>query len=240
LRIISINLRKRLTNPHCQCALLNWLSPLQPTLLAVQEPIASKQSNPEQLAGLHLLFGTEDVACWVEQGNTAYADDLQIPGIVVEIEGIVVCITYLSSERSSKRVSQLQALRSRLLKCKKPIVLVGDFNLAPSSCDGLYGEATSPWTKKSERIALAEMTRDLDLVDLTSPDQLGQQQFTFERINKGKWTRFRCDLAFARRGTGATARYDHSVRLGSQAFTDHSACVVEYHESSATISFFGS
>jgi hypothetical protein len=140
---------------------------------------------------------------------------------------VLICGTYLSAYSSAARVRQLHDLRGLLLERDKPIVLVGDFNLAPMPTDGRYGDDASKWTSEGERAALAQLVNEIGLVDLTTCFRLGEQHFTFERINKGKWTRFRCDLAFAPDGPAFAACYDHDVRKGSQAFTDHSACIVD-------------
>jgi hypothetical protein len=227
LRLISINLQKRLNDPHSHRALVRWLSPLNANIVAVQEPVAAGKEIPEELGGLYRAGGDENVACWIAFSEGNATEVLPIPAIIVELASVVVCNIYLSAYSSATRIRQLQELRPRLFHYQKPVIIVGDFNLAPLPMDGLYGDTASAWTTQKERLALTEMTNELDLVDLTSPFLLGKQHFTFERINRGKWTRFRCDLAFAQASSKWSAYYDHSVRRGPYAFTDHSACIID-------------
>jgi hypothetical protein len=53
--------------------------------------------------------------------------------------------------------------------------------------------------------------------------------YTFEKLNKGKLNRFRCDLAILNSSLlGFRPHYsiDHSTRIGENRFTDHSAILV--------------
>ncbi len=227
LRIVSINLNKRLAGAHSQAAFLRWLMPLDATVVAVQEPTPPGTLLPEMLGAFRLIGGNADVALWAKAPVALPPEILGVPAIILDLGHLIICNVYLSGYASPRRVRQLGELRIALAGRAKPVVAVGDFNLAPLAMDGRHGDAASTWTTRRERTAFQHLTNELELVDLTSPFRLSEQHFTFERINSGKWTRFRCDLALAAASLNFTARYDHSVRNGSYAFTDHSACIVE-------------
>jgi exonuclease III len=233
MKLASINLRKRANDPPTAAALRAWLAIVCSTILIIQEATAHTATLPSKLADLDLVAGNAQVACWARQGAALTAEVTAIPAVVVEASSVLICGTYLSAYSSAERVRQLHALRHLLLERSQPIVLMGDFNLAPMAPDGRYGGEESKWTSAAERAALAKLVSEIGLVDLTTCCRLGEQHFTFERINKGKWTRFRCDLAFAPDGPSFAARYDHDVRTGSHAFTDHSACIVDLGLSNA-------
>lgn len=228
MRVISINLRKRLGDGSTQAVFARWVATFDPDVVIAQEPTVRDDGLPPVLAqGLVLRAGDHRVACWVRDGLAERSRLAPVPAVLLEVNDWCVCGTYLSSRSPGERVAQLTALRTLLLGQSKPVLLAGDFNLAPTAADGRYGDAESRWTGQGERVALQALMMDLDLIDLTSVERLGAQHFTFERLNKQKWNRFRCDLALGRGDVDIRAAYDHTVRLGSHAFTDHSACVID-------------
>ncbi|MFF3358149.1 methyltransferase domain-containing protein [Streptomyces sp. NPDC002917] len=108
----------------------------------------------------------------------------------------------------------------------RPLLVCGDFNLAPRPEDGLFGEETSTFTTEAERQALQQLTQVADLIDTTADEA---PVFTFERIFNGKPSRFRCDLALLSDHLTATTTVtvDASVRSGPKGFTDHSALLID-------------
>ena len=70
-------------------------------------------------------------------------------------------------------------------------LIMGDFNLAAMN-DGWYGHQHSPWTKKYERETFESLCEKYQLVDLGAEVRWNA---TFKRMNNGKMTAFRCDLA---------------------------------------------
>ncbi len=227
LRLASLNLRKRLNDPKTLGAMQRWLVRVDPEVLLLQEAVGPGAGLPPKIVDMDLVAGDGHVACWAKQKVVRLIRYSDIPAVFVESDSTLICCIYLSAYSSRVRVRQLDALRCSLMDNAKPLVLVGDFNLAPMPMDGRYGDDESKWTSAGERAALTRLLAEIGLVDLTTCVRLGGQQYTFERINKGKWTRFRCDLAFATEGNAFVARYDHEVRSGSNAFTDHSACIVD-------------
>ena len=168
----------------------------------MQEAVGQAAALPPTLAGMDLIAGNRRVACWSRPGAALTTEVTAIPAVVVEAESVLICGTYLSGYSSAVRARQLHDLRDLLLAQSKPVVLIGDFNLAPMPIDGRYGDDASKWTSAGERAALAQLVNEIDLVDLTTCFRLGEQHFTFERINKGKWTRFRCASGVRSRWTG--------------------------------------
>lgn len=231
MKIVSINLRKRLGGAKAHAVFSRWLEAQAPSILVMQEAVPGGRPLPASLWRLDFVGGDHMVACWAKPGVPVALETSDIPALLIETETHFICGTYLSDRSSRVRICQLELLGRLLGNRAKPIVLAGDFNTAPLPSDGLFGNEASTWTRSKERAALQHLTNELGLIDLTSRFRLGQQHFTFERINKGKWTRFRCDLAFAPDNAAVTAYYDHGVRTGSHAFTDHSACIIEVEKS---------
>lgn len=230
MRIVSLNLKKRINDRATRAALERWLARVDPDILVLQEAAAPRGQLPDSVNEMGFILGNCNVACWAKADLVRPGVVTAIPALTVDAGGIRLCCTYLSSDSSAERIRQLQDLRLQLTGDPRPVILVGDFNLAPTPEDGRYGDNESTWTKRGERRALQQLLMDLRLRDLTSAAVVGAQHFTFERINKGQWNRFRCDLAFAPECDGYAARYDHAVRKGSITFTDHSACIVEIAE----------
>jgi hypothetical protein len=108
-------------------------------------------------------------------------------------------------------------------------VIVGDFNLAPRSEDGLFGANPSTFTTVGERTALTVLLNTGNLFDATCPTNEREPTFTFERTVKGQSSRFRCDLALISEHLrpSVTVVYDNTVRRRGEGFTDHSAIVVD-------------
>ncbi len=144
---------------------------------------------------------------------------------VLRLPSLAVHHVYLSPHSSKERREHLLAL-ARSIDPTEGSIVMGDFNLAPRSQDGIFGDRPSLFTKRSEREAFEALLESSGLLDATATS--GEPEFTFERWQNGKPIRFRCDLALLStclRG-GAQVIYDHSVRT-DPGFTDHSALVVD-------------
>jgi hypothetical protein len=100
--------------------------------------------------------------------------------------------------------------------------------MAPRKIDGLYGGKVSDYTKQYERILFNSLLEKLNVVDLFT-EKNTETEYTFERMNRGKLTQFRCDLALLDKElvAGSTISLDHEVRKGKERFTDHSAVIVD-------------
>ncbi|MFJ8164156.1 methyltransferase domain-containing protein [Streptomyces sp. NPDC096136] len=83
------------------------------------------------------------------------------------------------------------------------------------------------FTADIERKAFLHLLQTAWLVDTTGGD--GEAEFTFERMFTGKLSRFRCDLALlsGHLAVGVPVAARHEVRTGPEAFTDHSAILLD-------------
>ncbi len=140
---------------------------------------------------------------------SALADDLVIDNV------------YLPYDSKTARKHQIEGLANRP---NSPRLVLGDFNMAPRPQDGRFGAGESNWTGVGERRAFDALLLT-GLVDLGASDP---PEFTFERLNQGCWSRFRCDLALASTGLGdgVTLTVDSGTRSPT-GFTDHSALIVD-------------
>jgi exonuclease III len=141
---------------------------------------------------------------------------------VLDVNGLVVCNVYLPASSSSARRDMLEQLRDEVLvKFPSISLVIGDFNLAPRAKDGWYGDEHSTWTKKYEQDAFASLCEQHGLVDLGAEQRWNA---TFKRMNRGKMTAFRCDLALAKPHEWAWVDYVHELRTEKK--TDHSGLLV--------------
>jgi exonuclease III len=228
VRIVSINLNRRLGARKPAELFQAWLKKWQPHFVLGQEPKRSC-GEPVELRGYEIVVNSGLTIAWVRQG-------LPIPAFVqgsnrwqmIDLGSALVHHVYLSPYSSKERRLALLDL-ARAITRGKPTVVIGDFNLAPAPQDGWYGDQISQWTTPSERSALNQLLEAGRLVDSTSVNCFERQEFTFERVQDNRRVRFRCDLALVAadiRGQ-VKAHYDHSVRTGPDGFTDHSAIIME-------------
>jgi len=107
-----------------------------------------------------------------------------------------------------------------------PILIAGDFNMAPQPKDGWYGDDHSKFTTKSERIIFENLLEEQRIEDLGSKIDW---EATFEKMNRGKLNSFRCDLALVKSNelTSWNLKYDHDYRK-KKGMSDHSALILEY------------
>lgn len=238
VRIVSINLNQRSGSRQAAERLEAWLLNWRPDVVLAQEPWR-RDAEPVVLKGYNLVGHSQVIAAWVRHGLSAsqivqHAERWQ----ELDVGGVTFHHVYLSPDSSKERRLLLLDLAGAVRDSGKHLVVAGDFNLAPTPEDGFFGGRISQWTKASERTALQKVLTDGNLVDTTSAQSSGRQEFTFERRQSGKALRFRCDLALVSidiKGVAQT-RYDHSVRLGPGSFTDHSAIVVDLAEASHPLS----
>ena len=221
MRIVSLNAKKGL-NGSRGTALGGWLEPKEAGLLLVQEPISARGKLPNQLAGLQLIGGNHYVAAYARGEKDEGADLIDERWLRLEREDVTLDNVYLPHETSGARKDFLDRLVARPTPQR---LIVGDFNLAPRPVDGRYGDEESTWTGVGERTAFSALL-ETGLVDLGAVDE---PEFTFQRRNKGKWTRFRCDLALMTETLAERAALEtvHRPRNPSLGFTDHSALIVE-------------
>ncbi len=231
MKVVSVNLNQRLGNVAARSRFELWLQTHGPELLVSQEPFKPRQESRPALAGYRLIGTSPLVSSWI-------ADDSAPRSVIqhsdrwheIRLGDVTVHNVYLSAHSSKDRRELLLRIAEKMAKIREePSIIVGDFNLAPGPEDGLFGDKFSEFTKPGERRAFAELIGAGGLADATCRTAGSPTEFTFERVQYGQHGRFRCDLALisAALMDSATVAYDHSVRMGAGAFTDHSAIIVQ-------------
>jgi exonuclease III len=231
MRIVSVNLNQRLGNSAARSRFKEWLSTQRPHLLVAQEPFKPAQLERPALDGYRLISTSSLISAWI-------ADDLEWPTVIkhnerwheIRFEGVAIHNVYLSPYSSKERRDLMLAMADAFEQAGRgPSVIVGDFNFAPRPEDGLFGNQASKFTKLPERLAFERLLQSWGLVDVMRPIDGSDSVFTFERVQQGELSRFRCDLGLVSATLlGSVAvTYDHRVRAKGEAFTDHSAIIVD-------------
>jgi len=222
--LASVNLNKRLGATGARSNFAAWLREHGVKIVLAQEPFKPADRTPPALTGFAFVGGDGHLAAWVSEDLAPPAVFSPAPWVQrVELEWLVVLQVHLDAYGGASRAAQLAELTAMVTaEAGRPLLVCGDFNLAPRLADGLFGEETSAFTAEAERTALHQLMRVAGLVDTTADEV---PVFTFERVFNGKPSRFRCDLALLSDHLTATTTVtvDALVRSGAAAFTDHSA-----------------
>ncbi|MGH8901040.1 MAG: hypothetical protein ACRDYA_05005 [Egibacteraceae bacterium] len=146
----------------------------------------------------------------------------------VELSWLVVLNVYLDAYARAARAAELVRLR-RLLEAEaeRPVLVIGDFNLAPRPEDGRYDGLPSSFNSDVDRTPFVELLATAGLIDCAA--EPAPAQYSLSRMVRGKVSEFRCDLALLSDYLCPSVRvaYDHSVRAGDARFTDHSAVLID-------------
>lgn len=226
--ICSINLNKRLESLRKNIEFANWLIEKQIDILIVQEG-SKKILNKEKFLDYYCIGGNNYVSIWVNENNVN--DNIYIENITekiqkMEIGYISLYNVYLDAYKKVTRKEQLEYLDKALSDEKdKPLILLGDFNIAPNKEDGLYNNEYSNFNSDVDRGALKLLISNRKLIDKVP---FGDKDFTIERKYLNKTVSFRCDLALLSKYISDNIKiyYDHSVRK-EKKFTDHSALILD-------------
>ncbi|RSS76751.1 methyltransferase domain-containing protein [Streptomyces sp. WAC06614] len=227
--LASINLNKRMGADSARARLAAWLRFCDVAVVVAQEPYKPADRRPPALPGYVFAGGDGHLAAWVRE-------DVRVPVVSaptdwaqrLELGWLSVVQVHLDAYTSAARASQLVDLASMAAGEKgRPLLICGDFNLAPRPEDGVYGDEVSGFTADAERKALEQLLDSAGLVDTTKGE--GDPTFTFERTFSGRLSRFRCDLALLsdHLAPETPITTDGTVRTGEQAFTDHSALLLD-------------
>lgn len=227
-RVASINLNKRVSNERWHSQVLAWLADQKVDLVLTQEPAKANHLIPRQLGSFVAVGGNSRVFVWRHDG-------LQVPirmetgeyWQILRVNDLTLCSIYLDSKAPKARAAQLYDLLTMLAVVSAPLIISGDFNIAPTPEDGRYGGAASPFNNETDRAPLRHLIQELQLVDKRS--DFGRRDYTVVRSQLGKLVQFRCDLALVSRSIEAYVQlsYDHLVRDPAVGFTDHSALVLD-------------
>ncbi|MGW1641477.1 methyltransferase domain-containing protein [Streptomyces lavendulae] len=229
--LVSINLNKRLGANGPRARFAAWLRTHDVAVIVAQEPYKPADRRPPLLPGYVFAGGDGHLATWVRE-------DIATPAVStptawaqrVELGWLTVVQVHLDAYTSAVRTAQLGELATlAAAEGGRPLLICGDFNLAPRPEDGLYDGEVSSFTTGTERKALRHLLQSVGLVDTTSADGREGVGFTFERLFTGKLSRFRCDLALLsdHLAHGVAVITRHDVRTGPEAFTDHSAVLLD-------------
>jgi Methyltransferase domain len=226
VRFLSLNANKRLGGAEAWRRLALWLEPLDVHALFIQEPVSAGRA-PESWHPYELVEGDAATAVWVRHGVPVPRCHKPAPFVQrAEFEHIAAYNVYLDARSSTRRTAQLQELGRLVAGEALPVVLAGDFNLAPRLGDGLWEGVPSGFTAPSERLAFEELLELGGLADVlaTSPPE-----FTFERTMRGARSRFRCDVALITATTrdDVHATYEHETRTMTPSISDHSAILID-------------
>jgi exonuclease III len=233
MRIASINLNKRLGNPKARQRVEAWLLDNKIDLLLVQEPWNRGRVDSIQLRFWDDLGGSDGVRAWVRgKWKSPRVKNLRENWQEIQLDYMIVHNVYFSAYDANERGKFLVDLKEYISsESDRPILIVGDFNLAPTPRDGMVDNQISTFTQPQERIDFESLLSSAKLVDVTSPSFSNAEhvQYTIERRFKSSVSRFRCDLALLTDYMVSTVktRYDHEVRTGMNSFTDHSALIID-------------
>lgn len=226
--LASINLNRRLGAVGARSNLAAWLREHGVTTVLAQEPFKPADREPPSLAGFTFAGGDGHLAVWASEDIAPPAVSSPATWVQrIELEWLLVLQVHLDAYAGAARAAQLVELTAMTTAEEgRPLLLCGDFNLAPRPEDGLFGAETSTFTTNAERRMLRQLMLRAGLVDTTAATA---PAFTFERVFSGKPSRFRCDLALLSDHLTATATVtpDATVRTGERAFTDHSALLID-------------
>src|SRR3989344_3047252 len=226
MRVVSINLNKRMGNPVAKSEFLEWLGGINPDVLLVQEPSKQPSNEVLHIPGMSLLVSNTNLAIWLNSGSNGRVE-LNLPYVQkIVFQGVPLFNVYLDAYTCAKRAEQLQELK-RLNN--EPAFLMGDFNLAPLPEDGLVGTNISNFNSELDRGSFQE------LISSRAYSDAGHGKgFTIKRNRLNQEICFRCDLTLVDPVfiLQTTFQYDHTVREGEHRFTDHSAQVLNFVEKS--------
>jgi len=233
MKIISVNLNNRLGNPKARYQITRWLSEHQPSLFLVQEPCPGISDYFIEIDGYVWLGGNTNIAAYRKANFNPSLKILQRNDrwITLNLDTIDIHNLYFPADKANKRKKLFEDVLTILSSdISKKHLLFGDFNMAPREIDGLHGGNVSDWTKKYERQLFNSLLEKLNVVDLFV-EKNSKNEYTFERMNAGKLTQFRCDLALVdnQLAINSIIKLDHQVRKGDLRFTDHSAIILEFN-----------
>lgn len=237
--VASVNLNKGLGDSDNRAGVEKWLVKNDVDLLIAQEPFSEGSGADVRFQEYVGVGGDHDLHTWIRDGlappNLVRRRD-QFQVLKTECWRVYNC--YLSAYSSAERVDSLRRLRNDVAaEWKHPVVIAGDFNLAPTPEDGKYGDRVSTFTSDKERQLFNQLLEKGHLFDSTRAEHNEPVEFTIERQREDKHIRFRCDLALVSKVSmpDVSVHYDHSVRQSSGAqFTDHSAILIDVPETLPT------
>lgn len=226
--VCSINLNKRMESLRKSSEFPVWLDSHNVDILFIQEA-SKKELNTEFFSGFTFLGGDEVLSIWCKQ-EFSFSVPKRISGFIQKFDvGYVTFYNiYLDAYKKRNRKNQLEYISTVLqdTSSSNPLILLGDFNIAPRDIDGIFNNKVSSFNSIIDRGALKNLLEQNNLVDKIPKSE--EIIYTIERIYNGKPIRFRCDLALIHEDilNYINIKYDHTTRKEFN-FTDHSALLID-------------
>lgn len=232
MKIGSLNCNKRLSNPKVLESLQNWLVENDIDLFLSQEPCQSNMLPLPKIPGFEELGGNAKVFSWVKLNYVTPEVMLLQPFLQsIDFGNLLVLNVYLDAYSRKTRSEQLIMIKKITDSVRqKQMIILGDFNLAPNLVDGMNGLNYSNFNGKSDRESFNKVLISANLVDTTSKEKTGKQEYSIERKNDQSTIRFRCDLCVTSESLFSSesfsVKYDHSIRNIMTGISDHSAMII--------------
>jgi len=231
MKIISMNLNKRLHTLTKRSDFIAWINDQSPDIICLQEVCKRSVFTPKGFSQYEWIEGNNNTSIYVHDSftykSTKATKDFSFLYLT---DATCIVSVYFSAYKSAQRVKQLEELSYQLSELAATeeidnVIVVGDFNLAPRPIDGLVNSGFSKFTSHQERATFASFLRHHKLMDLGI-----DAGFTIERAYQRRYhTQFRVDLALVRAKKRVSATWDHRVRE-KNLFTDHSAIILEVRD----------
>jgi len=239
--------------------LLDWLATAKPDVVCLQETKIPEDAFPAaEVAELGYATAAYGSSQWngvallsrtgLDDVTRGFPDEPGFPGpearaVAATCDGVRVWSVYVPNGRTpdsphyAYKLSWLAALRSALaseLAGGTPLVICGDFNVAPTDADvwdpALFVHSTH--VTPAERQALADL-RALGLTDVVPKPMKGPNPFTYWDYRAGMFHKdmgMRIDLVYATADLAARVRsayIDREARKGKGP-SDHAPVVVDW------------
>lgn len=167
ITIASINLNKRFFNLKARSKLEEWLKKNNASFLLMQESWLRQNNRPDLFSNYCPLGGNQKVFSWVNTQYKKLNTETESFYQRIEVEYLVVYNVYLDAYKQLTRANQLKQLTKQLLgELNKPILITGDFNIAPTPGDGLINNEPSKFNSKIDRQPLTDLIKACSVIDL--------------------------------------------------------------------------
>lgn len=226
--LVSVNLNKRFNSQETRGKLAHWLSCHHADVVLVQEPWKAAPITSAHFADFMPIGGNGRVFLWLHARYRALKIDMVEEFCQrIELNYVIVYNVYLDAYDRRQRAWQLSRIQHNVIaEGNRPVLILGDFNIAPEPSDGLINGKVSTFNSEIDRGSLRQLLETCSLVDLGRGTELSQ--WTIERELRDQKVQFRCDLALVSDyiSPAIDLRLDSTTRATPHAFTDHSGLVL--------------
>jgi len=222
MRVLSLNCNRNSSR------ILNEISNQNADVFLLQEWVSHKTDQSGRVSEILDGLGHLTATRYLVTGSKEKHEILHISEriLITQHKLFVMVNTYFPAGKTSDRNMHFEELNTVIEELDlPPTIIAGDFNLAPKERDGWFGSEFSKFTKNSERVNFNNL---LDVHGLTDIGDNLEWSPTFERLIKGKSSRFRCDLILIQNNIVANSKmwYEHKFRI-EKKMSDHSALILE-------------